>query len=399
MALRIAVVTPSVSRRGGTEKCLSWLIEDLSRRADVTVYAGEIADTDVSRAHVRRLPTIGHPRLLRYLSFLVANWAWFRLRGLVSAPGHDVVLATGGDCSASDVVYAHFCAAAWSAKLERGEVVLPGRGRRRWLRNLHYRIFLRCAAATERVLYRRPAVIAVSRGVQDELAVHYGVEPERVAVVPNAVDERVRLPTSERRRIRDEVRAAHAIPAGTTVLLFVAAGDWKRKGLLEVIEALALLPELPVHLLVVGQDDVEQYRGHAARSAVERRVTFCGFSTTAERYYAAADIFVYPSAYEAFSLVSLEAAGAGLPLVVTRINGTEDLVRDGETGFFVERDPADIAAKVRLLVEDKRLRRRMAASARERSMAFSREHVSGAILEYLEDRRRAQVALAAGSGR
>lgn len=82
-----------------------------------------------------------------------------------------------------------------------------------------------------------------------------------------------------------------------------------------------------------------------------------------------------PPAFEALSLVSLEAAGAGLPPVVTRINGTDELVEDGRNGFFVEPNAADIAAKVRCLVESPDLRQRMSAEALVRSRAFTREAV------------------------
>ncbi|MEK7282806.1 MAG: glycosyltransferase, partial [Acidobacteriota bacterium] len=103
-----------------------------------------------------------------------------------------------------------------------------------------------------------------------------------------------------------------------------------------------------------------------------------------ERYYASADIFVYPSAYEAFSLVSLEAAGAGLPLLVSRVNGTEDLVRPGVNGLFIEREPSDIAAKIRLLAGDPVLRGRMAAASAQASRAYSRQAVAERVLGLLQ---------------
>jgi UDP-glucose:(heptosyl)LPS alpha-1,3-glucosyltransferase len=48
-----------------------------------------------------------------------------------------------------------------------------------------------------------------------------------------------------------------------------------------------------------------------------------------------------------FSLVTLEAAAAGLPLVVSHLNGVEEMLVDGENGWYVERDPEDIAEKIR----------------------------------------------------
>ena len=387
--MKIAIVTPSVHRRGGTEKCLAWLVEDLSRACEVTLYVGDLADTDVSRVRVRRLPMIGRPRLLRYVTFLAANSLVFVSRRLLGRPAFDAVIATGGDCFFCDIVYAHFCCAAWSAMLKDRKIVLPARTLRQRLRNLHYRAFLTLAAVVEPIIYHRRglrATAAVSNGTKNDLTRFYGVAPEQITVVPNAVDDRVRLGPEDRGRFHEEVRSRHRIPPESLVLLFVGAGDWKRKGLLAVLEALTLVKDLDVRLVVVGKEDVPFYEAEARRLGVGDRVVFAGFRTDIERYYASADVFVYPSAYEAFSLVSLEAAGAGLPLLVSRINGTEDLVRPGVNGFFVEPAPSDIAGKVRLLAGDPLLRSRMAAASAETSRAFSRQAVAKRILGLVQAR-------------
>ena len=64
----------------------------------------------------------------------------------------------------------------------------------------------------------------------------------------------------------------------------------------------------------------------------------------------ASDAFVLPSGYEVFSLAVLEAAAAGLPLIVTMINGVEEFVRDGVNGIVVERTVAGIRAGLQRFV-------------------------------------------------
>jgi glycosyltransferase involved in cell wall biosynthesis len=381
--LHIAIVTPSLNRRGGTEKCLAWLVEDLSQSCDVTVFTGEVTDTDISRCQVHRLPMIPHPRLLRYLSFLLANTiALVRYRLLRKRP-FDLVLATGGDCVFSNVVYAHFCCAAWASIIRKGEVALPSSGIRRHLRNIHYALFLWVASQAEHVIYHLPSVkatVAVSSGTKAEITHHYGVSPERVWVVPNAADERVRLSISEGQQHRNAIRATLGISDTARVLLFVGAGDWKRKGLSLALRALAILGDPSVHLIVVGSEDIGFYRNEARRLGRQEYVHFCGFTAQIERYYAAADIFVYPSHYETFSLVTFEAAAAGLPLIVTRTSGSEELVRDGENGFFVQPDADDISAKLRHVLRDTVLQQRMSAAARVSSLSYTRSAVLGRML-------------------
>lgn len=379
MTMRLAIVTPAAHRRGGgTEKCVSWLIEDLARRCDLTVFTGEVADTDVTSCRVHLLPMLARPRVLKHLTFLAAN----TLALALYRPRFDVVLATGGDCFFADVTWAHFCSGAWLDVLRQGEVTVPTVTLGQRLRALHYRIFLWVASRIERHLYggRTRSVIAVSEGTRAELIREYGAKPDQVTVVPNAADDRVRLPMPVRQRRRREVRAWHRIPDQARVLLFVAAGDWKRKGLLLVLQAMALLGDTQPHLLVVGHDDLAFYRAVADRLGIGPRVHFAGASRSIEGYYAAADLFVYPSRYEAFSLVTLEAAAAGLPLVMTRINGAAELLRQGENGFLVRADAGDIADRLRLLLSDGSLLEYMAAAARASARQFTRAAVAEQVL-------------------
>ena len=53
-------------------------------------------------------------------------------------------------------------------------------------------------------------------------------------------------------------------------------------------------------------------------------------------YLWSSDVFVFPSLYETFSLVTYEAAASGLPIVVSQLYGVEDLLRDGDNGFLIE---------------------------------------------------------------
>lgn len=381
--MRVAIVTPAVNRRGGTEKCLSFLVEQLSPLCKLTLYTAEVTDTDAGRSEVRSVPVIRRPRLLRYLSFLVSGTVAFaidRWRGR----RYDVVLSTSGDSFFSDVVYAHFCCQAWLDRIADGTVMLPATQLSQRLRNLHYLAFLRVAATCERLLYRRrrlKAVIAVSSGVRRELVAAYCVEDRLVSVVPNAVDDRLRAPEMVRVRQRTEVRSRHGIGPEAVVLLFVAAGDWKRKGLVLALEGMALVGDPNLRFLIVGDDDLDFHASEVLRLGVTEQVVFSGFRADVDAYYAAADIFIYPSAYEAMALVGMEAAGAGLAIVTTRINGSEDFIEDGRNGIFVRADSVDIAEKLRQVVTDRALRARLGAAARADSETYTPAAVASRILD------------------
>lgn len=226
-------------------------------------------------------------------------------------------------------------------------------------------------------------VVAVSVGVKRELMQTYGLGDNDIRVIPSGVDVESFHP-----RHRDtagrQVRSRLGISPEDVVLIFVA-NEYERKGLAEVIDALSLLRGYPVKLLVVGNDRQEPYRARAAARGVSDRIMFCVLVPEIEHYYAAADVFILPTYYEAFSLATFEAAASGLPILVTGVNGPDEFIRNGENGFFIERDADDIAKKVRLLVEDGSLRRTLGARAREGSLRYSWDAIAEQTLRLYEE--------------
>jgi UDP-glucose:(heptosyl)LPS alpha-1,3-glucosyltransferase len=152
-------------------------------------------------------------------------------------------------------------------------------------------------------------------------------------------------------------------------VLLLVANEFPRKGLGVLLDALALLPP-SVHLVCVGKGNPRPYLATVADRDLQRRVHFVPHTANMRAYYAAADIFAFPTQYEAFSLATLEAAGAGLPLLCTRVNGTEELVVDGHNGLFVERDGRDVADKVRWMLEVPDRIRALGRAAHETARAY-----------------------------
>jgi len=151
------------------------------------------------------------------------------------------------------------------------------------------------------------------------------------------------------------------------VALFVG-GEWERKGLRFALEAVGKTPAW--HLAVVGKGDVARYRRLAAKVGAGERTYFAGQTGRTGWYYAAADAFLLPSAYETFSLVTFEAAAAGNPLLVTRVSGVEEILVDGQNGWFIERDADVIAKRLGQLQSDERLRQEMGHAAQAASRRY-----------------------------
>jgi glycosyltransferase involved in cell wall biosynthesis len=91
-------------------------------------------------------------------------------------------------------------------------------------------------------------------------------------------------------------------------------------------------------------------------------------------FYHSLDVYVCASRTEGTPNPCLEAAACGLPVVTTRVGNMPEFIRDGENGFFVERDAADIAAKLRRLRDDPGLRERLGRAARATAEQWDWRH-------------------------
>jgi len=344
----LAFVAHDVHRRGGMERAAAEVLTRVARRIPVTVIARHC---ELPGASVRFSPidVPDRPSIYR-------TWAFARkARAAERSAGCTISNTIGAAAIDADVITAQFCHAAFTARFGgmRG-----GAG----LRAVYQRFAQSRFVAEERVAYgsqRLRQVIAVSEGTSRELQEFYRLSAERITVVPNGVDRAVFRPAANAAAKRT-LRASLGLPADRCLALFVG-GDWDRKGVRDAIVSVAGLADTT--LVVLGRGDVERFRAFALANGAGDHVIFAPPSPSPEQYYAAADLFLFPSRYEAFSLVTLEAAAAGLPIVAHRINGTEELVRDGVNGWLVPQSADALREKVTALRDDRALRDRMSVAA------------------------------------
>ena len=369
--MRIALVYPVLSRRGGVERYLHQLGAELARAHDVTLIVGAQEEPAPPGCRVVRLPYLARPWFLASITFSVASWAYL-LRARF-----DVVNVHGASGFTRGVVTAHSCHRAW---YRASRDALPRGSARWWLKVLNP--LHRLTMLIERIQYRggrRAPVISVSSSVARELVREYGIPPEDVVVIHSGVDGREFTPekgSAHRRAVRER----HGL-SDTDFLLLFLGNEFRRKGLTTVLRALAEPGLEDARLLVAGKDDPAPYRREAGRLGVAGRVLFVGPADAAQ-LYGAADVFVMPTRYEAFALVLLEAMASGLPVVTTRTAGATELIRDGLDGLLLG-DPDDarsVAGAVRRL-RVPAVRSAMAAHALERVAPYTWERVAAQTLD------------------
>lgn len=189
----------------------------------------------------------------------------------------------------------------------------------------------------ERTMLHHPqlrAVICNSQMVADEMARYYGIPADRLAVIYNGVDTAVFHPDRVAGH-RASLRTSLGIGATVPLLLFVGSG-FARKGVPQLLRALAAMSERETQLVVVGADrKLAALRNLAGKLGLQRRVIFTGPVGDVKPYYGAADGFVLPTFYDPCPNAVLEAMACGLPVVTTTACGAQEWIRDGQNGRVV----------------------------------------------------------------
>jgi glycosyltransferase involved in cell wall biosynthesis len=258
----------------------------------------------------------------------------------------------------ADINTSHFVHHAWLRS-----AVHTARTRRDWY-GFYQWLFARINCTLELWAYRRSSVIvAVSEQVKRELVVA-GVSTDRIRVIVNGVD------LNEFRPQRVE-RTALGLPEGA-LLLFVGDIRTPRKNVDTLLRALTGVPVAV--LAVVGDVLGSPYPDLAKALGVARRVMFLGYRKDVPLLMRAADVFVFPSRYEACSLVLLEALASGLPVISARTTGGTELLTP-ECSLLIEdaNDASALAKAINSLLTsiDTRLDMRAAARKLAESHAWS----------------------------
>lgn len=312
------------------------------------------------------------PFPIAYPTFAVVGTvlAAFRGRALLHTTGAIVA-------NRADIASVHYCHRAARRAVGQPRVGAGGASYR-----ANAVISSRMALAGEWWSYRpgrTRRLSAVSNGVARELICLFPRMTDAVRTVPNGVDLAEFQPDACAREV---MRTRLGIGADTSLAVF-AGGDWQRKGLMHAVGALRFAPAW--HLAVAGKGDASAFVTAAEAAGTRDRLHLLGRMKDMPAVYVAADAFVFPTAYEAFPLAMLEAAASGLPLLVTRVNGAEDLVEEDRNGWFIRAEAQDIGRRMTQLSDDPGLANRMGTAARESAARFDwQTMIDGYLAVYAE---------------
>jgi glycosyltransferase involved in cell wall biosynthesis len=220
---------------------------------------------------------------------------------------------------------------------------------------------------------RSDRILTVSEASKRDILHFFNVQPEKIVVVYNAIDEHFSATPSEEQvaRIRERYQLDHKF------VLYV--GNIKpHKNLVRLIEAFSQLRRThdDLKLLIIGDEisKLPALRRAVHRNKLHKFVRFLGYlkDDTLTVLYRLASVFVFPSLYEGFGLPPLEAMASGTPVVTSNVSSLPEVT--GDAAVLV--DPYDIDSigdGMRRILDDPRLAEELRAKGLKRAREFSWE--------------------------
>jgi len=254
-------------------------------------------------------------------------------------------------------------------------VLAVHRKRTRIVSGLHYTQRLRRSRRTAWVnRWTQGAVarfVALSEMHKSYIAKHEGIDPARIAVIPNGVDV---ARYGEAREFRDSARALFGYAPDDVVVGILARlrPEKRHEYFLRVAESVSRT-RTGLRFLILGDGPEEtRLRDLVLELGIAHRVgvVFAGYQADVPRVIGAVDIGVLCSDREAFPLSLLEFMAAGIPVVSSDVGSVRDIVEDGQTGVVVSAVGVEpFVAAVGALADDAVLRTRMGSAGATRAIA------------------------------
>jgi len=385
--LKVALVHQTYSRMGGREHYVANLADGLLERGhEVHLFCAKVRAEPPEALRIHRVFRLNVNGLTRTASFALAAQA--------SVRRHEFDIVHGfGDIAKQDVLRL----GGGCHREFRKRVLLSADAplRRRMSARLSPHQWVQLALESARLKKGNFIKLIVnSRTVRDQIGKYFDVSDEDVRVVYNGVDLE-RFDAHRFENARDDIRGSLGLSKENLAILFLGSGFFL-KGLDTLLGAFGrAATELPgARLLVAGRDRRQgAYQRLAERYGVGGRARFVGTTDEPERLYAAADVFVLPSRYDASANTVLEAMACGLPVITSSGNGAKEFIEEGKEGFVLEASTdGDGLAALILGLSSEEKREAMGRAARKKAMLFplkrNLEETLGVYAEVVELKKR-----------
>lgn len=370
--MKLCIVTPYVMKGDGQGRANYEIVWEAIRRGHRVTLLARSVSPDLQRhpqvqwVHiaVKQFPT----ELLREQIFSWKSARWLQQHrsefDLVQVYG--AVTSAPGDINTVQFVHRGWLQSpAHTARIRRDYY-----GAYQW-------VYSRLNAYLEKPALRQAkVVIAVSQKIRQEL-IDLGIAPEKIQVILNGVDLQEFFPgEADRRQL--------GLPEQVPLAVFVGDIRTSRKNLDTVLQALVSVPAL--HLAVLGSLAGSPYPQLATKLELDGRVHFLDFRRDVAAVMRAADLFVFPSRYEACTLALLEAMASGLPVVTADSTGGAEIVSPDCGAVLPDSEDSQALAQIlEQLVNQPDQRRQLGQAARLIAEQHSWASKAQAYVDLFED--------------
>ncbi len=370
---RLAVVSPFLDKRHGTERIVVEWISRLTETFEIHVYSQDLEDLDLHKITWHRISKLPGPHLFNFLWWFAANHCRRAWDSTFGGLRYDVVFTPGANCLDADVISVHIVFAEFLRRVEN-ELTLARNPWQSWPRLLHRRIYYRLVIALEGRAYIKAKTILVllAQKTANDLTKQYG-RRNRMHVLYPGLDHSSFNP-GRRAALRGDARAQMEL-RGDRIAVLMVGNDWRKKGIRVLMDAMTKLSDLPVDLLLVGEEDPQPFLPMVNERNLNGRVRFLPPRKDVEFYYAAADVYAGPSLEDTGPLPPVEAMACGVPAILSASCGTAEIITAGVNGLILD-DPADgasLAAMIRRLCEDRVFREQLGQNAAAKAREFTWE--------------------------
>jgi UDP-glucose:(heptosyl)LPS alpha-1,3-glucosyltransferase len=360
--MRIALIVHDYHDHGGHARYVRELAHSFRDEHEVHVFASVWEESDPRGITFHYVPSIRWFALTGILSFILP--ATFLI-----GSGFDVIHSQGLCGFRHHVNTAHFIEKAWLEELRKRGVKRGLSWFLRWFLVVPLEKLSLSAKFSSKV-------IAISKKNKDDLVQYYKMSPSDIHVIYHGVDIEKFHP-DKKSGIGLRIRKNLGIKDDEIAAIFVGN---LQKGILPLLQAMVTINQLK--LVVVSGSDPSKYVELSDKIGISDRISWVPKSRDVQNYFAACDLFVFPTVYEPFGMVIFEAMASGLPVLTSRSAGAAELVEDGQEGWLLDDpwDSSELARKIKDAISNPKNLLEVGKRARQKVTRYTWEYCASETL-------------------
>lgn len=343
--MKIAYVVHDLSTQRGHDRYTSELTKNLYPKHTIHVFSSSLKDIDKKGFIFHRIPVIRFTAFLKNLSFIIGS---FPIIWLTHKKVKFDIIHYQGACTVPigpAIITAHVCSA------ELLGVYKNFAGFETLFRRIYHYIYTSINSSLEKAFLKKPSVLKIispSELAKGHLMENYFLPSQKIKKIYEGInpDE---FNINKSIRITADLKKELNIASADFVILF--AGDYIIKGLYAAIKA---VKNLKCKLIILGRGNRRYYERLALKENVLDKIIFAGWQPDILRYFAIADVFLFPTLCDSFGLSALEALASGVPCIVSKLAGISELLEDGKNAILLDYpfEPQQINQKLKRLISD-----------------------------------------------